>query len=119
MQSHLKEITELLELLIESGAVVIVVIGAAEMIARLIMLAVTGRVGQGGRRTAWLSLARWLVLALELQLAADIIGTAIAPNWQDIGKLAAIGGIRTFLNFFLEKDLGEAGRKSAGEPALT
>jgi hypothetical protein len=29
----------------------------------------------------------------------------ITPTWTDIGQLAAIGVIRTFLNYFLEKDL--------------
>ncbi|OAV44802.1 DUF1622 domain-containing protein [Lewinella sp. 4G2] len=48
-----------------------------------------------------LSLARYLVVALEFQLAADILGTAIAPDWNAIGKLAAIAVIRTVLNHFL------------------
>ncbi len=52
-----------------------------------------------------LSLGRFLVVALELQLAADIIGTAIAPSWEQIGQLAAIALIRTFLNYFLNKEI--------------
>lgn len=46
-----------------------------------------------------------LTLALELLLAADILRTAVAPTWEDIGKLAAIAAIRTVLNYFLEKEL--------------
>lgn len=46
-----------------------------------------------------------LTLALELLLAADILRTAVAPTWDDIGKLAAIATIRTVLNYFLEKEL--------------
>ncbi len=46
-----------------------------------------------------------LVLSLELLLAADILETAVAPTWDDIGKLAAIAAIRTTLNYFLEKEL--------------
>ena len=46
-----------------------------------------------------------LSLALELLLAADVLKTAVAPSWEDIGKLAAIAAIRTALNFFLERDL--------------
>jgi uncharacterized membrane protein len=42
-------------------------------------------------------------------LAADIVRTVIVPTWNDIGQLAAIAVIRTFLNHFLEKDLEEAG----------
>jgi uncharacterized membrane protein len=60
------------------------------------------------KRQVWLQYARWLVVALTFQLAADIIETSIAPSWDDIGKLAAIAAIRTFLNFFLERDLSEA-----------
>ena len=36
----------------------------------------------------------WLLLALEFELAADIIRSAIAPTWQDIGQLGAIAVIR-------------------------
>jgi uncharacterized membrane protein len=38
------------------------------------------------------------------------VRTVIAPTWQEIGQLAAIALIRTFLNFFLERDLEAAGR---------
>jgi len=38
-------------------------------------------------------------------LAADILATAIAPTWYDIGKLAAIATLRTALNYFLEREL--------------
>ncbi len=48
-----------------------------------------------------LTLARYLALALEFQLGADILATAIAPSWEQIGKLAAIAVIRTGLNYFL------------------
>jgi uncharacterized membrane protein len=44
-------------------------------------------------------------VALELLLAADILATAIAPTWDDIGKLAAIAVLRTALNYFLEREL--------------
>jgi uncharacterized membrane protein len=46
-----------------------------------------------------------LTIALELLLAADILATAIAPTWNDIGKLAAIATLRTALNYFLEREL--------------
>lgn len=46
-----------------------------------------------------------LAISLELLLAADILITAVAPSWEEIGKLAAIAAIRTFLNYFLEKEL--------------
>lgn len=51
--------------------------------------------------------ARYLVLALEFQLAADIVATAVAPTWEAIGKLAALAVIRTVLNFFLVREMKE------------
>ena len=52
-----------------------------------------------------LTLARWLALALEFELAADILNTAVTPTWSDIEKLAAIATLRTALNYFLEREL--------------
>lgn len=54
-----------------------------------------------------LCFARYLALALELQLGADILSTAVAPSWDQIGKLGAIAVIRTALNYFLKKELSE------------
>jgi uncharacterized membrane protein len=54
-----------------------------------------------------LSFARFLTLALEFQLAADILSTAIAPTWDRIGKLGAVAIIRTALNFFLIHEMKE------------
>ena len=58
-------------------------------------------------------LARYLVLALEFQLAADVLETAILPEWTKIGQLAAIAAIRTALNYFLSKELSEEKRELA------
>ncbi|HMF56951.1 MAG TPA: DUF1622 domain-containing protein [Pyrinomonadaceae bacterium] len=54
-----------------------------------------------------LTLARYLALALEFQLGADILSTAIAPSWDRIGKLGAIAVIRTALNYFLTREMRE------------
>lgn len=51
--------------------------------------------------------ARALALALEFQLGADILGTAVTPSFEALGKLGAIAVIRTFLNYFLAKELLE------------
>jgi uncharacterized membrane protein len=58
-----------------------------------------------------LTLARYLALALEFQLGADILSTAIAPSWTAIGKLGAIAIIRTALNYFLGKEMREEGER--------
>lgn len=55
-----------------------------------------------------LTLGRSLALALELELGADILKTAVAPNWNDVGLLAAIAVLRTALNYFLERELRNA-----------
>ncbi|TGE13830.1 DUF1622 domain-containing protein [Hymenobacter elongatus] len=64
-----------------------------------------------------LTLARYLALALEFQLGADILSTAIAPSWEQIGKLGAIAVIRTALNFFLTKEMQDE-QRAEGEHAL-
>ncbi|MFC6223769.1 DUF1622 domain-containing protein [Hymenobacter artigasi] len=52
-----------------------------------------------------LALARYLALALEFQLGADILSTAISPSWEQLGKLGAIAIIRTALNYFLSLEM--------------
>ncbi len=65
-----------------------------------------------------LRFGRWLVLALEFQLAADIVATTIAPSMEALVKLAAIAAIRTFLNYFLQKELeAEEGVTKKGSAA--
>ncbi len=46
-------------------------------------------------------------MALEFQLASDILSTAIAPSWEEIGKLGATAVIRTALNYFLGREIQE------------
>lgn len=57
------------------------------------------------RTTVRLHLGRSLALSLEFLLAADVVRTAVAPSWEEIGKLAAIATIRTALNFFLQREI--------------
>jgi uncharacterized membrane protein len=52
-------------------------------------------------------LGGWLVVALEVQLAADIVSTIISPTTAHLIELGAIALIRTFLNYFLSKELLE------------
>jgi uncharacterized membrane protein len=69
-----------------------------------------------------LKYAHWLAAGLTFQLAGDIVHTAVAPTWDDIGRLAAIAVIRTFLTYFLERDIRELREQQAGrrtEKAVT
>lgn len=59
-----------------------------------------------------LDLGTALALSLEFLLAADIAATAVSPSWNAVGKLAAISAIRTFLNFFLEKEVRELAKEN-------
>jgi uncharacterized membrane protein len=95
-------------LLVEGAAVLIVVFGSAEAFARLVWTVWARTATHGQRKEIWRRFGVWLLLGLELELAADIIGSVISPTWKDIGELAAIAAIRTFLNYFLEKDLERA-----------
>jgi uncharacterized membrane protein len=62
-----------------------------------------------------LRLGRWLAVALEFELAADILRTAIAPTWTEIGQLAAIAVLRTGLNYFLQQEIDKAAARQRGE----
>ena len=94
-------------------ALVVIVFGtlqAALGVARAMFSPLSGSV----RREIWLQYARWLVAGLTFQLAADIIETAITTDWEAIGRVAAVAVIRTFLNYFLERDMAET-RERLGE----
>lgn len=109
-------IAELAELLLEFLLVVAVLIGAVMAVLRISMS--LGRAdGLQKRREAWVGFAGWLLIALEFALAADLVGTAISPSWDDVGMLAAIAVIRTFLGFFLERDIESIRGEGGGERA--
>ena len=91
---------------IDLMALVVICLGTLEAFANTLRFLFVA--GNGHElRTHWLRYARWLVAGLTFQLAADVLETAIAPSWDDVGKLAAIAVIRTFLNYFLERDVTE------------
>jgi uncharacterized membrane protein len=107
MESALKTFSLDAALFVEAAAVIIATYGAAAALITLARLVVTGPT-HGARKDTWRSFGTWLLLALEFELAADIIRSVIAPSWEEIGELAAIAVIRTFLNYFLERDLDHA-----------
>src|SRR4051794_19074011 len=67
--------------------------------------------GEVPKEAIRLTLGRSLALALEFELAADILRTAVAPGWREIGQLAAIAVIRTGLNYFLQQELDAAAER--------
>lgn len=54
-----------------------------------------------------LKFGTWLVVALECLLGADIISTIINPTYEHLLQVAIIAVIRTFLNYFLNKEIEE------------
>lgn len=96
----------LLKIGIECFALLIIALGVVRAIIKLI--AVRKRLDRSKTLcSVRLDLGTTLTLSLEFLLAADIAATAVSPSWAAIGKLAAISGIRTFLNFFLQQEVKE------------
>jgi uncharacterized membrane protein len=101
-------------LLIEGAAVFVVAFGSLEAFVKVLLVMARPGASLGMRKAIWRRLGVWLLLALEFALAADIISSVISPSWQDIGELGAIAVIRTFLNYFLERDLENAEASAEG-----
>jgi uncharacterized membrane protein len=108
MEELIANFAQVVKLLIEATAVVIIAYGALEAILKLVPVMARPGASHGERKAIWRRFGTWLLLGLEFELAADIIGSVISPTWEDIGELGAIAVIRTFLNYFLEKDLERA-----------
>jgi uncharacterized membrane protein len=104
-------------LLIEAAAVLVITFGSLEALFKLLLVMARPNASHGMRKAIWRRFGVWLLLGLEFALAADIITSVISPTWQDIGELGAIAVIRTFLNYFLERDLENA--ETAGERVPT
>ena len=110
MEAHVKQFAAWVALSLEGAAAALIAIGAAAALFGLLRLAVRRGDRLSQRKKIWVSFGLWLLIGLEFELAADVVRTAIAPSWIDIGQLGAIAAIRTFLNFFLEKDIEKYGR---------
>jgi uncharacterized membrane protein len=107
MEEFLKHLAEHTALAVEATAVVLVAYGAAEALFICLRHLVVGRTATGWRRDVFGRFGIWLLVGLQFALAADIVRSIISPTWTEIGQLAAIAAIRTFLNYFLERDLKE------------
>jgi uncharacterized membrane protein len=117
VEEWLVVVTEYAIVVIDWMALVIVLIGTVEAFFRGLGAMLSSPSGHE-RRDIWLRYARWLVAALTFQLAADIIETSITTDWEAMGRIAVIAIIRTFLNYFLDRDLAEV-RERQHEPAAS
>lgn len=102
MLNSLEEFIKYLSLFIELIAAIIICTGVFNSLYELGKGAFLHKISINEVR---LKLGRWLVLALEFELAADIVKSAAAPTWDQIGKLFMVVIIRTILNYFLENDI--------------
>lgn len=113
----LKTATLMLAAGIEAAGALVIGLAAVEATARALLLFLPGRVMAGGpdaKEAVRLRLGRWLAVALELELGADILRTAVAPTWTEIGQLGAIVVLRTALNFFLQQEIDKAEARRPG-----
>lgn len=104
-ESALRNMVDLMVRLIEACGAVVIMIGAIVAIVKFAVTLARRNINQFS--AVRLSLARFLVLGLEFQLAADVLRTAISPTFEEIGKLAAIATIRTLLNYFLNREIAQ------------
>jgi uncharacterized membrane protein len=115
MEELLRVIANHVALAAETIAVLIVAFGVAHAVVATVAALARGPRGAHWGRSIWATFGGWLLGGLQFALAADIVRTTIAPTWEQIGELAAIAAIRTFLSYFLERDLYELRRHEAKE----
>ncbi|MFI4930767.1 MAG: DUF1622 domain-containing protein, partial [Burkholderiales bacterium] len=116
MQDWLAVVSDYAILLIDAIALVVIVFGTLQA-ATAVVRGMFSPPDAQQRRAIWLNYARWLIAGLTFQLAADIIETSISTDWEAIARVGAIAVIRTFLNYFLERDLSEVREARAGAKA--
>jgi uncharacterized membrane protein len=113
-ESWIRNLTFTTSPVVEGVAALIVAFAVIEASVRLVITFprhsgdAQAQVAHDTKEDIHLRLGRWLALALELLLGADILRTAVAPTWSEIGQLAAIAAIRTALNFFLQREIDAA-----------
>jgi uncharacterized membrane protein len=106
----LEDFVSVLKFVLESISAICVAIGLISSLVKAIRLARPAGNLLQNLPAVRVQFGSWLALALEFQLAADIVATTINPTWQSLGELGMLALIRTFLNFFLGKELAEQER---------
>jgi uncharacterized membrane protein len=116
MREWFATVTELTILAIDAMALVFILAGTVQAFVAGIRVMLAGTATGAEKREIWLRYARVLVAGLTFQLAADIIETSITIGWEAVARLGAIAVIRTFLNFFLDRDLAEVRERQHEQP---
>jgi uncharacterized membrane protein len=92
---------------IETIAILVIAWGAIEALIGIVRVISRAGTTNQDRRDVWLNFARWLVAALTFQLGADLVNTSFDPTWDELARLAIIAVIRTFLSFFLDREMAD------------
>jgi uncharacterized membrane protein len=103
MEALIHTLTDVLAQYVEAIAAVVIAVAVVDAI--IVLTNLLGPRAKPTPEAMRLRLGRWLSLALEFELAADVLRTAITPSWSDLGKLAAIVVIRTTINVFLQQEI--------------
>ena len=114
VEAQLHQIATILKLIIEGTAIAIIAVSILKTVAKFIR-SYQRKNAEGFYHEIRLELGLSLALALEFLLAADIVATAVTPTWEAIGLLAAIAGIRTFLNYCLQQEVNELEAKKGSK----
>jgi uncharacterized membrane protein len=114
-ETSLERVISLLQTIVEVCGAVVIMTGAAWAFFLFIRAVVSRRRGSREFARVRLALGSFISLGLEFQLASDVLRTAIAPSFRQLGELAAIAAIRTALNYFLSKELAEDRRQMTEE----
>ncbi|WP_017655097.1 DUF1622 domain-containing protein [Fortiea contorta] len=114
MEAFVTDLTTVLATAVDIFTGIVIALAVVEAILRILVVFFTRRKPLNeAKEEIRLTLGMWLALALEFALAADILRSTIAPSWDAIGKLAAIIGLRTILNYFLAKEIQQAKQKKS------
>jgi uncharacterized membrane protein len=104
-ETLLEIIVRVVSLALEFAAVICILVGFVATL--ILLLQFRQKEFSPLKNRLRLKFGGWLVLALEFQLASDIIQTTVAPTYENLIRLGAVALIRTFLNYFLTKELNE------------
>ncbi|MCF6744513.1 DUF1622 domain-containing protein [Blastococcus sp. KM273128] len=110
VEELLQEVVNVLVVIVEACGAAVIIVGAVWAFLLFLWVGLRDRSTRNFVPVR-LTLGRFLALGLEFQLAADVLKTAVAPSWEEIGQLAAIAAIRTALNYFLGKEIAEEKRQ--------
>lgn len=108
LKESLVQVVGTLQFVLETASVICVLIG----FVKTVYIGVRSRQGFVLNTEVKLTFGRWLAMALEFQLAADILNTTVDPDIEGLIKLFGIALIRTFLNYFLTKEIEMQGKSS-------